>query len=182
MTRKYGDPWTPEELEQVKQFVKEHNAKRTEGRKMKTKAYSIHYSLDKFFEDESVDEIILRHYHGFTKKQWEENKKQFPYSEVPHIVESALKIGRSENEIMLELLKTCADNYDLLKEKNSILLKECLNKFIELRPNIPGLGPICAKLKYYEDFIPAHEEIIKNKDALIEGLKFQIEKLKKQIK
>ena len=35
----------------------------------------------------SMEEIILKHFHGFTKEQWAELKDRFPYCEIPAIME-----------------------------------------------------------------------------------------------
>lgn len=48
------------------------------------------------------DEIILQHYHGFTKEDWEEKKHIFPYCEVPYIAKScyqAAQQGFSEEDM-----------------------------------------------------------------------------------
>jgi hypothetical protein len=37
------------------------------------------------------EELIRRHFHGISDEQWNDLKNQFPYSEIPFIVDHAIK-------------------------------------------------------------------------------------------
>ena len=37
------------------------------------------------------DDIMRKHFHGFSDEQWNEEKHFFPYSEIPYIIEDVLK-------------------------------------------------------------------------------------------
>lgn len=48
--------------------------------------------------EEKKLELILRKYHGHTKEQWEnELAKQYPYCEIPHLVESVWKAAQGND-------------------------------------------------------------------------------------
>jgi len=57
------------------------------------------------------EEIIRRHFHGYTDEKWNEKKNEYPFSEIPYIVDHVLKDSRlvhSEDEkenIQLALLE-----------------------------------------------------------------------------
>lgn len=44
------------------------------------------------------EEIIRRHFHGFSDEQWNELKNQFPFSEIPFIVDHTLKEQKLTDE------------------------------------------------------------------------------------
>lgn len=44
------------------------------------------------------EEIIRRHFHGFSDEQWNELKNQFPYSEIPFIIDHILKEQKLTDE------------------------------------------------------------------------------------
>lgn len=69
-----------ESANKLKDRIKRFNAK-LYLKKIRTKT-------TKRFEltEEKKLQLILRKFHGFTEPQWKELVKQFPYSEIPHLV------------------------------------------------------------------------------------------------
>lgn len=50
----------------------------------------------------AIEEIILKHYHGFTLEQWRQNLvNEFPYSEIPSIVQTALNKSSDIDRIII---------------------------------------------------------------------------------
>lgn len=52
----------------------------------------------------NIEDIILQHYHGFTKEQWQELKNRFPYCEIipiiKEIVEAVVDRGIANNKLV----------------------------------------------------------------------------------
>jgi len=56
--------------------------------------HALQNSIDSYNPDNRIilskDELIKRHFHGFSAEQWDELKKQHPYSDIFHIIDHAI--------------------------------------------------------------------------------------------
>jgi hypothetical protein len=57
-----------------------------------TENFSCYYAKNIDISNNEINDIIKRHFHVFSKEDWENNiKNEFPYSEIPFIIKDVLQ-------------------------------------------------------------------------------------------